>query len=167
MSRQKTEINPVRAERVKILIDRENIKQTEFAKRIFQTQQNVSRIVQKKQPLTEETARQIVKAFPEYRIEWLLGDDDHMTATDQLRDVIHNKVDTAEALNQVIRLVADDICSREGIKRPTIPTLPDFMELQSQLHEYAELIVRDYLVNRENSRTWKRIDNNPIYKKLK
>lgn len=162
MSRQKTEINPIRAERVKILIDREKITQKELADRIFQTQQNVSRIIQKRQPLTEETARQIVTAFPEYRIEWILGYDDYMTSSDQLVDTINNKVDTAEALNQVIRLVADDICLRENIQRPTIPMIPDFMELQTQLHEYAELIVRDYLTNRDNSRTWKRIDNDPF-----
>lgn len=82
MSRRKTEINPIRAERVKILIDREKLTQAEFANRIFQTQQNVSRIIQKRQPLTEENAQQIVKIFPKYRIEWLLGYDDNMTFED-------------------------------------------------------------------------------------
>ena len=76
MSRKKTEINPIRAERVKLLISREHITQTEFAERIDMTQQNISRIVQLKQPLTEETARRIIGRFPDYRIEWLLGYDD-------------------------------------------------------------------------------------------
>ena len=79
MSRKKTEINPIRAERVKKLIEREKISQVDFASRIFQTQQNVSRILNLKTALTEETARDIVTAFPEYRIEWLLGYDDSMT----------------------------------------------------------------------------------------
>lgn len=79
MSRKKTEINPIRAERVKTLIEREGIKQTAFAEKIHMTQQNVSRIITGKNALTEETARDIVEAFPDYRISWLLGYDDTMT----------------------------------------------------------------------------------------
>ena len=79
MSRTKTEINPKRAENVKKLIEAEKITQTELADRIHMTQQNISRIVQMKQPLTEETARLIIEAFPDYRIEWFLGYDDIMT----------------------------------------------------------------------------------------
>ena len=83
MSRKKTEINPVRAERVKKIIELEGISQQDFAKLIFRTQQNVSRIVNLKTALTEETAQAIVKAFPKYRIAWLLGYDDYMTIADQ------------------------------------------------------------------------------------
>lgn len=82
MSRKKTEINPIRAERVKTLIEREGIKQTAFAEKIHMTQQNVSRIINRKNALTEETARQIVEKFPDYRIEWLMGYDDQMTHDD-------------------------------------------------------------------------------------
>lgn len=158
MSKKPTEINPVRAERVKILMKRENINQTQLAELIPQTQQNISRILTNKQPLTEENAKRIVELFPGYRLQWLLGYDDVMTQTDQLRTLIHNRVDTAEAINQVIRSVADDICFRENIPRPEIPFIYDFSILQTQLHEYAELIVSDYLKNRENSRFWKRMD---------
>ena len=84
MSRQKTEINLKRAENVKKLIENEKkrdpkFSQTELAKRIHMTQQNISRIINMKQPLIEETARLIIEAFPDYRIEWLLGYDDSMT----------------------------------------------------------------------------------------
>ena len=82
MSKMKAEINPIRAERVKVLIQRENITQQEFATKIFQTQQNVSRIINLKTALTETTARDIVRAFPEYRLSWLLGIDDYMTESD-------------------------------------------------------------------------------------
>lgn len=92
MSRKKTEINPIRAERVKKLIELEKISQMEFAKEIHQTQQNVSRIINLKTALTEENAMEIVKHFPEYRIEWLLGYDDYMTDYDWA-DNIQNKKD--------------------------------------------------------------------------
>lgn len=86
MSKKRSEINPIRAERVKTILDRENINQQKLADLIFQTQQNVSRILTGKQPLTEDTARQIVEAFPDsgYRIQWLLGYDDVMTYNDEI-----------------------------------------------------------------------------------
>lgn len=99
MSRKKTEIDPVRAERLKKIIDREGISQIDFAKRISQTQQNVSRIINLKSALTEETARTIVSVFPEYRIEWLLGYDNSMTVYDQLSDAIQTAEEESALLH--------------------------------------------------------------------
>ena len=87
MSRSKTEINPVRAERFKIIAQRENITQTQLANRdspycIYLSQQGISRIMQQKSPLTEATAQRIIKVFPKYRLSWLLGIDDYMTESD-------------------------------------------------------------------------------------
>lgn len=82
MSKTKTEINPIRAERLKVLIDREKLTQQEFAGKLFQSQQNISRIINLKTPLTESTAQDIIKLFPEYRLSWLLGIDDYMTESD-------------------------------------------------------------------------------------
>ena len=98
MSRQRTEINPIRADRVKILMKREKITQTILAERIHQTQQNVSRIMQKRQPLTEETARLIVNAFPEYRIEWILGYEDFMTEKDKPKETNEGFSDRTAAM---------------------------------------------------------------------
>lgn len=90
MGRKKVAIHAERGERLKILIDREkklrngDFNQTKFAKSIHMSQQNVSRIVQKHQNLYEETAQEIVKQYPEYRIEWLMGYDDYMTMADYL-----------------------------------------------------------------------------------
>ena len=164
MSKKPTEINPIPAENLKKLIEREKIKQQELADLLFMSQQSISRIIQKKQSLTDQTARAIIKAFPDYRIEWLLGYDDVMTHTDKLRTTINNRVDSAEALNQVIRLVTDDVCARAKIKRPFIPPIPDFFTLQNMLRDYAELIVSDYLFNRKNSAIWRRIDNTTLKK---
>lgn len=86
MSKKKTEINPKRAENIKKLIELEHITQGTFAKKTHQTPQNVSRIVQMKQPLTEENAKIIHQAFPEYSLEWLLGYTDCMTYSEMLDD---------------------------------------------------------------------------------
>lgn len=105
MSRNKTELNPKSAERVKTIIDREKISQIEFSKRIHQSQQNISRIVTMKSALTKDNAQAIVTAFPEYRIEWLLGIDDYMTARDAIDGFIKrmdrehdDNIDTARHL---------------------------------------------------------------------
>lgn len=159
MSKKPSEINPEPAKRLKKLLTLEKVTQEKLSDLIHLSQQSISRIIQKKQSLTDQTARAIIKVFPNYRIEWLLGFDDTMTHTDEIGKLIHNKVDTAEAINQVISLVADDICRREKIPRKPIPTIFDFSILQTQLHEYAELIVSDYLMNRKNSRFWNRMDS--------
>ena len=83
MSKPKTDLNPVRALRVKTIIEREGINQTEFAARVHLTQQAVSRIVNMKTALVEGTARDIVKAFPDYSLLWLLGLSDDMTEADE------------------------------------------------------------------------------------
>lgn len=124
MSRQKTEINPIRAERLKILIDRLGIKQNALAKMIFQSQQNISRIIQLKQPLTEETAKDIINAVnriidekqakqagitPEeyghhctFRLQWLLGYDDSMTQEDWIDNIQRLKDRAADGMWAII-----------------------------------------------------------------
>ena len=102
MSKKATEINPIRAERIKIIIDRENINQQKLAELIFQTQQNISRIIQKRQPLTEETAQAIIRAFPEYRIQWLLGYDDVMTVNDEISGYFLLKNKAADGMWAII-----------------------------------------------------------------
>jgi len=100
MSRKKTEIKPIRAERLKIMIENENITQTKFAESIPMSQQSVSNIINCKTALTEETAREILKIYPRYRIEWLLGFDDSMTDADFLSDVVQNMENEASLLHR-------------------------------------------------------------------
>lgn len=101
MSRPKTALNPIRADRVKAMIDRENISQSEFADRVHLTQQAISRIVNLKTALTEETARDMIKAFPRYRLEWLLGLDDYMSESDLFDDYM-SRIDKEHDTNVYI-----------------------------------------------------------------
>ena len=98
MGRKPTEINPKRAMRIKELIEREGINQREFAARTHQTQQNVSRLVHQRIALTEEAAKNIVRAFPDYRIEWILGYDDSPTEYEWADHVQKSKDQTAESI---------------------------------------------------------------------
>lgn len=102
MSRKKTVINPERGKRLKTLIDREKMTQKGFGERIHMSQQNISLIIKGKNPLTEETAKSVVKEFPEYRIEWLLGYDNSMTQYDWAEDIQSRKDIVADSMWAII-----------------------------------------------------------------
>ena len=172
MSRKKTEINPIRAERVKKLIEREGISQIDFATRIFQTQQNVSRIINLKTALTEETAQDIVSAFPEYRIEWLLGYDDSMTdyewadniqnmkdlVADSMWGIIEKSLNkegkslkfvhrTGQHVDSSERLRADcyySIVDREGNELKRLTAL-EMVQFEEKIQEYCDFMTGKYL----------------------
>lgn len=172
MSRTKTEINPKRAENVKKLIEAEKITQTELADRIHMTQQNISRIVQMKQPLTEETARLIIEAFPEYRIEWLLGYDDSMThyewadnvqlmkdlVADSMWRIIEKSLNkegkslkfvhrTGQHVDSSERLRADcyySIVDREGNELKRLTAL-EMVQFEEKIQEYCDFMTGKYL----------------------
>lgn len=82
MTRKKTEINPIRAERIKTICKNEGITQTQLAESICMTQQNLSRIMTLKNAVTDLTVDRITEIYPKYRKQWLRGDDDYMTNTD-------------------------------------------------------------------------------------
>lgn len=173
MSRQKTEINPIRAERVKILIRREKISQQQLADRIFQTQQNISRIIQKRIPLTEATAQLIVKAFPEYRLEWILGYDDSMTfddwiessrsARDRIADGIWGMIEKSLSKQgktlrfvhrQNVHVRADQraradcyytIVDQDGAVLKTL-TAVELIQFEKQLQEYCDFLTERHLL---------------------
>lgn len=73
MSRPKGEIKGLRCKRLKEIIEREGVKQNQLSEETGISQQSISAMVQGKANVTETTAEIIVKRFPEYSIEWLLG----------------------------------------------------------------------------------------------
>lgn len=177
MSRKKTEINPKRADNVKKLIENEKkirgkFTQTEFAEAIHQTQQNVSRILNLQTALTEETARDIVTAFPGYRIEWLLGYDDAMTDIEWADNVQNMKDLVADSMWGIIekslnkdgkslkfvhrsgqhvdsskRLRADcyySIVDREGNELKRLTAL-EMVQFEEKIQEYCDFLTAKYL----------------------
>ena len=101
-----------RVERIKKILEREKISQKDLADALIDPRdpeksmepQNLSRMM-KTGKITEKTCKRIVAAFPEYRIEWLLGIDDYMTARDAIDGFINrmdrehdDNIDTARHL---------------------------------------------------------------------
>lgn len=159
MSRPKTDINPLRAERVKTMISREGISQSDFAARVPLTQQAISRIVNLKTALTEETAAAIIRAYPIYRIEWLLGFDNYMTINDLKSDYIKNLCDTNNAAMMLLNAAAREVCTREDMPVKVIDSMSDFLILEAQLKDYANSLMLEYLKHRQYSHLWNILDN--------
>ena len=179
MSRKKTELNPIRAERLKILIDREKERdktftQTKFAKQIYQTQQNVSKILNLHVALTEENARKIIECFPEYRIEWLLGYDDIMTVwekvehdenlddlfTDSMWGVLEKSLNKEGKSLKFVHKAGQHVDSRQRfyMENDCYYSVVDFqgkelkrldpfemLQIEEMIQEYADFITGKYL----------------------
>lgn len=88
MSRPKVEINDLKCKRLKEIIESEGVKQNQLSKETGISQQAISAMVQGKANVTETTAEIIVKRFPQYSIEWLLGFSDYKNSTEKNSAVI-------------------------------------------------------------------------------
>lgn len=169
MSRKKTEINPIRAERLKTLISEQKIKQTELAERVHYSQQHISGIINQKIALTEETAADISSAFPKYSVEWLLGYSDHKNSTDAFIHSIQQMNKEGDLLNtafQSLAALSGYNIRKLGLQTETveaaISSIHDYVEIEHEgrvmslsleqlntleniIYEHAEVTIRRYL----------------------
>lgn len=118
MSKPKTEINPLRAERLNTLVEDTGLTQVQFTGDVkvkgsayknphrLMTQQALSRIINLKAPLTEQTAQKIIMKYPKYRIEWLLGFDDYMTTADLFAATLNQSREEGDTLHNAVVALA-------------------------------------------------------------
>lgn len=96
MARKRTKINPIRGERLRLLLKENGMGQQELADKIGYTAEHISYIINGKRNLTEDAAESIVKIFPKTRIGWLLGYEDLETNSDLIiekaLEVINNRL---------------------------------------------------------------------------
>ena len=83
MGRKPQEINPIRGERLKLLLKEHGMEQKELSERIHLTKEHISYIVTGKRSLTRDNAKLILRLFPNVRYEWLMGYDDFKTEFDK------------------------------------------------------------------------------------
>ena len=83
MGRPKVKINPKWGNNLKTLCAENGISQLTLAEKVSVSQQTISRIIQGRNSLTRDMAERIIDAFPEYRIQWLLGEDDCKTHSER------------------------------------------------------------------------------------
>ena len=152
------EIDLIRVENVKTILERENMTQKKFAEKIGMSPENLNRIVRLRHPLTEATAETIHVYFPIYRIEWILGYDDFMTEEDLSRAT--DSGIRLEAPITVLDTALHTVCQREGIDVSQHFDLPEVESafLVSQLQDFAEMLMRNY-IHRNESHLWNTIDS--------
>ena len=158
-----SQIQKVRLEHIKILLKRENIDQKDLAAQIDMEAQNFSRIMTKG-TVTERTCRKIYKAYPQYRLSWLLGDSDHMTIDEYMGSQFAKDKRYDTAVYNTLACALDRVCEYENIKEPRAlnDDFDDYLLLSAQLKDYAEYIVSNYLKNNAHSYLWSLRKSKPI-----
>lgn len=83
MGRKKVEINKIRGENLRMLLNENGMAQKELAEKIGYTKEHISYIINGKRNLREDAAKAIVGLFPPTRFEWLMGYDGYKTETEK------------------------------------------------------------------------------------
>lgn len=103
MARPKLVINPKRCERLKELIH-ENTTQQKLSVLTGISQQAISAMVNERANVTETTAREVLKHYPEYRFEWLMGYDDFKTTSEQISSITGSRHERAALIERLMEL---------------------------------------------------------------
>lgn len=161
----------LRVSRIRTLLDREGLKQKDLADALDIEPQNLSRCMVSGK-ISEKMCRKIVECFPEYRIEWLLGDDDSMTdiewadniqnmkdlVADSMWGIIEKSLNkegkslkfvhrTGQHVDSSERLRADcyySIVDREGNELKRLTAL-EMVQFEEKIQEYCDFMTEKYL----------------------
>lgn len=161
----------LRVSRIRTLLDREGLKQKDLADALDIEPQNLSRCMVSGK-ISEKMCRKIVECFPEYRIEWLLGDDDSMTdiewadniqnmkdlVADSMWGIIEKSLNkegkslkfvhrTGQHVDSSERLRADcyySIVDREGNELKRLTAL-EMVQFEEKIQEYCDFMTGKYL----------------------
>lgn len=114
MPRPRGTINQGHSGILQELLVREKISQAELARRIHISPQTITSIRRGRANITQSTAEEIVKVFPQYCLNWLLGLSKYPTEEERIADaivtVMHQlgkEEDAVEQLNAVLGYCAD------------------------------------------------------------
>lgn len=158
MSRKREIINPIRGERLRIIIKEvEGTKKgrnMRFAEKFNYTPEHISQILRGNKNLPEHFAREIVAAYPLYRIEWLLGVDDYKTL-DELKKHYNDTFTSID--NGILALLNNslmEVCLCEGIEVPTLDNIPELLFLEAQIKDYADSLMWNYIKRKQQSHIW-------------
>lgn len=98
MARPKAVFKDLWGNRLKELCEKEHITQSELSDSIFISQQTISKIINHKASMTEETARRISEKYPGYSFEWLMGYVDYKNEMEHFGQAMTEMQDEAHLL---------------------------------------------------------------------
>lgn len=160
-----------RVSAIKTLLEHEGLKQKDLADRLDIEPQNLSRIMVSGK-ISEKTCRKIHELFPEYRLDWLLGDSPFMTDYEWADNVQNMKDLVADSMWGIIekslnkegkslkfihrsgqhvdsseRLQADcyySIVDRNGKELKRLTAL-EMVQFEQKIQEYCDFLTGKYL----------------------
>lgn len=150
------EIDLIRVENINTILRLENIKQVALAEKINMSPENLNRIIKLRHPLTTATAETICQCFPKYRIGWLLGYDPYMT--EEEKNSANDSGIRVNAPITVLDTALCNVCHAEGIEPPTLSNLPELSIIVSQLNDFAEMLMRNY-IHQDKSHFWNTLNS--------
>ena len=103
MARPHTEIKEIRCNRLKQILEETKTTQKQLHEAINVSQQGISQMVNCKANVTSTTATAVIKLFPQYRLEWLMGFDDYKTNA----DVYVSRINSLDHTDKVVCALAE------------------------------------------------------------
>lgn len=103
-----TDLAKIRADRLKEILNNSGLTQKEFVKRVQYYsgsgfhEVTLSKIKNGHEKLSEKTAEDIIKAFPEYNLSWLLGYTSSKTGDEYYDNVTHYTLDNIRNIWNVL-----------------------------------------------------------------
>ena len=143
--------------RIKKILEDQNLTQKDLADALNMEPQNFSRFMVSGK-VSEKTCRKIIALYPEYRIEWLLGYDDFMTLEEYKNTFIQRKDAVNAAVITILDAAVREVCARENIDPPQIDNIAEFCILETQLRDFADSLMWNYIVHRQHSHLWNLLD---------
>ena len=123
MGRKKLEPTPIRAARLKELREREGKSQAEFAVMVgYQDQRQISDMERGKRRVSDDACKAIIRAFPVYRLSWLMGNDEmmkHAEAVAWVESIVAKKADALDRAITELFIAANielEVVERDGVE---------------------------------------------------
>ena len=169
MARPKVKINANRGLRLKQICDEKGITQTQLSKLVNISQQAISNMINGNATVTETTAIEVIKVFPEYRYEWLMDFDNVNTKEEKKIQVWEQE---GKITTSTVQLIAASfrqqgyemkMCTPanvpEGYKfhnndgyylfgkgnDPIVISVDDYFKMEASILEFTEFVTSKYL----------------------
>lgn len=169
MARPKVKINANRGLRLKQICDEKGITQTQLSKLVNISQQAISNMINGNATVTETTAIEVIKVFPEYCYEWLMDFDNVKTKEEKKIQMWEQE---GRITTSTVRLIAASfrqqgyemkMCTPantpEGYKfhnkdgyylfrkdsDPIVISVDDYFRMEASILEFTEFVTSKYL----------------------
>jgi hypothetical protein len=153
---KKSSIQEKRLKNIFTVMNNENISQKELAHDIDMLPQNFNRALKK---ISDKLCIKINEAYPQYRLDWIMGKDDYMTEEEYVKHISKESDIINNSYIIVLESALSEACYRENRKKMSLDNIPELLLLEAQLKDYAVSLMSNYVIHRKESHVWSFLDN--------